>query len=279
MANDLPEPASRKEQFLAKAAGENVELPTPASREELYLNAIAEGGGGGGTTYTAGDGITITDDTISVDLAQATGDSTKKVMSQNAVTEALATAGDSVYLNGNKSAIYIGDSSTTLTKNFTALNGIVGNNSAYAIAIGGGEDKAKVGDTTRAYAGIAIGSYATIKEGGYNVAIGRNSFIQPGAGNTDTLNVAIGDSASINGTAQNPIKNAVALGANAKPTRTGEVNVGAQYGGAYNNTNYRVLGGVHDGVDAHDAVTIGQINALIDAINSATSSNISHIGS
>lgn len=69
MAENLPEPESRKETFLAKAAGENVELPTPASREELFLKAIADngGGGGGGTTYTAGDGIDITDDTISVD--------------------------------------------------------------------------------------------------------------------------------------------------------------------------------------------------------------------
>lgn len=46
---DLPEPASRKEEFLATAAGATgIELPEPASREELYLKAIAEGGGGGG---------------------------------------------------------------------------------------------------------------------------------------------------------------------------------------------------------------------------------------
>lgn len=56
MAEDLPEPASRKEQYLAKAAGMDVdELPTPASREEQYLNAIAEGGGGGGGTSNFND--------------------------------------------------------------------------------------------------------------------------------------------------------------------------------------------------------------------------------
>lgn len=49
MADALPNPESRKETYLAKAAGMTVsELPTPASREELYLNAIAENGGGGG---------------------------------------------------------------------------------------------------------------------------------------------------------------------------------------------------------------------------------------
>lgn len=67
MTDNLPNPESRKETYLAKAAGMTVEeLPTPASREELYLNAIAEGGGGGGgTSYTAGDGIDITNDIIS----------------------------------------------------------------------------------------------------------------------------------------------------------------------------------------------------------------------
>lgn len=49
MADNLPEPASRKETYLAKAAGMAIsELPEPASREEEYLNAIAENGGGGG---------------------------------------------------------------------------------------------------------------------------------------------------------------------------------------------------------------------------------------
>lgn len=48
----LPEPKSRKEQFLATAAGmTGVTLPEPASREEQYLDAIAQGGGGGGGGY------------------------------------------------------------------------------------------------------------------------------------------------------------------------------------------------------------------------------------
>lgn len=73
MANDLPNPESRKEAYLAKAAGMDVEIPEqPESRLEQYLEAIAEGGGGGGTSYTAGDGIDITDNTIS---ATNTGES------------------------------------------------------------------------------------------------------------------------------------------------------------------------------------------------------------
>lgn len=96
MANDLPEPKSRKESYLAKAAGMDVTIPEkPEGRLEQYLNAIAEngGGGGGGGSYSAGDGITIANNKISVDLVQTTGTDTKKVMSQKAVTDALANAG------------------------------------------------------------------------------------------------------------------------------------------------------------------------------------------
>lgn len=51
MADNLPEPKSRKESYLAKAAGMDVTIPEePLSRLEQYLEAIAEGGGGGGTS-------------------------------------------------------------------------------------------------------------------------------------------------------------------------------------------------------------------------------------
>ena len=45
---DYMEPISRIEKFLAKAAGDAVEIPKPMSRIEKYLNKIAEAGGGGG---------------------------------------------------------------------------------------------------------------------------------------------------------------------------------------------------------------------------------------
>lgn len=51
MAENLPAPESRVESYLAKAAGEDVTIPEePLSRLEQYLEAIAEGGGGGGTS-------------------------------------------------------------------------------------------------------------------------------------------------------------------------------------------------------------------------------------
>lgn len=70
MADNLPEPKSRTESYLAKAAGMETTLPEkPESRLELYLDAIAEGGGGG------------------ITVVQTTGQSTTSVMSQKAVTD------------------------------------------------------------------------------------------------------------------------------------------------------------------------------------------------
>ena len=40
-------PITRREVFLAKASGQEVETPTPVTREEVFLDAIAKGGGGG----------------------------------------------------------------------------------------------------------------------------------------------------------------------------------------------------------------------------------------
>ena len=41
-------PITRKETFLAKAAGQEVATPAPVTREEVFLDAIAKGGGSGG---------------------------------------------------------------------------------------------------------------------------------------------------------------------------------------------------------------------------------------
>lgn len=46
--NTLPTPETRREIFLAAAAGESVEKPEPITREEMFLDAI----GGTGDAYT-----------------------------------------------------------------------------------------------------------------------------------------------------------------------------------------------------------------------------------
>lgn len=62
----------------------------------------------------------------------------------------------------------------------------------------------------------------------------------------------------------------VALGVGAECSRNGEIYVGNSVypTSGYDGTEYRVIGGVHDAVDNHDAVTLGQLNALITELQS-----------
>lgn len=57
--NTLPTPETRREMFLAAAAGESVEKPEPITREEMFLNAI---GGGSGDAYTKEETDELLDD-------------------------------------------------------------------------------------------------------------------------------------------------------------------------------------------------------------------------
>lgn len=114
---------------------------------------------------------------------------------------------------------------------------------------------------------VVVGFQSKSSGFGNNVVLGQSVNAQ---GSNEVL-LGHGAEASVNGS--------VGLGAYSKPTRVGEVHIGSTsspYG--FNSTNYRVLGGVYDGQDAHDAATVGQINATIDAINTALSTNIPHIG-
>jgi len=267
--------------------------------KDTWYERKALGEGGGGTTYTAGDGIDITDDTISVDtdtiqekLTAGTGiDITGSTIS------ATGGGGDTVYSDKSTSnsstggAVYIGNLDSSQTeqadptttdnhyKYFCALplvnsippcdssiNILGENKNPYGITIGAGAETTSYS----AYYGISIGGSAVCdKSSGIALGFGSHS----SADNS----IAIGRGSSISSSSD---QNSVALGSFASTSRKGEVNVGT--GGnnlGYSNTDYRVIGGVHDGQDAHDAVTVNQINALIDAINSATNSNIPHIGS
>lgn len=223
--------------------------------------------GGGGSSYTAGDGIVIANNEISVDLAQTTGTSTTKVMSQDAVTMALASAGPTVVQttgtsqtdvmsqNATTSMVYddpatrnnikIGSNSSTLVPQGSVTVGERASCRGNSVAIG---SQASAGSTDS----IAIGAQASL--GSTNcVAIGKSAYGGNRSGST-----AIGSNASVG--AVHP--GSVALGSYASCTRGGEVYIGTtntDYG--YNSTNYRVIGGVHDPVDAHDAATKGYVDA------------------
>ena len=196
-----------------------------------------------GNTYTwtevgAGGGGSVT-------VVQTTGSSTTDVMSQNAVT----------------GMIYV-DPTNIGAVNIRGVSGVDVSTGSSGIAIGGaslarGDSAVSIGNAARNYAA-----------GEYSVTIGNSA-------KTDAHSraVALGNAAEVGA------DNSVALGTNAKATRAGEVNVGADTSGrGYNATNYRVIGGVHDGQLAQDAVTVNQVNGVIDAINTALSTNIPHIG-
>lgn len=265
--------------------------------EDQWYEKTVEGGGGG-TTYTAGDGIDITNSTISVDtdtIQEKLTAGTGIDITDNTISATGGGGGDTVYSDKSTSdsttggAVYIGnlnasqeeqaDPTTTDShyKYFWALPNsnsripkdgtvcILGeNNHEAGIVIGNGastyNDK---------YYGVAIGNGASVFENS-GLAIGI------AASCSAENSVSLGRQAAITSSGH---KNSVALGSFAQCGRSGEINIntgGTNMG--YNSTDYRVIGGVHDGQLAHDAVTVEQVNSVIDAINTALSTNIPHIG-
>lgn len=213
----------------------------------------------------------------SVNVVQTTGTSTTDVMSQDATTKMITRSPNQTAVN------ILSDSSYGL------YSVAIGNHAfAYqsgAIAIGGGSSSSNAAYTTSVNT-IAIGSKSKA-QGNDAVAIGHEASAreestslgyEAGVGGSTNAkeNVYLGHQA---GKVTHSNKNSVALGYYAQITRDGEVSVGASAGtSGYAGTSYRVIGNVYDGQDAHDAVTVEQVNATIDAINTALSVNIPHIG-
>lgn len=278
----LPEPKSRKEQYLATAAGmAGITLPEPASREEEYLNAIAEGGGGGGGYelpiasadtlggVKVGSNLSINESGVlsaeggGPTVVQTTGTSTTNVMSQNAVTSMVyKDPGTCSQIHLSNTTANMGDSGIVLGWNSTGTG-----NKAIAI----GATAVCSGGTS-----VAIGRSCTAS-GSSTVAVGSSANATKGEA------TAIGCTAHANG------GSSLALGAYSTTSNVGAVSFpycndgGAQgvvnfgpfnssYG--YDNTNTRLLTGVHNGVNANDAVTVGQLSSLITAINSALGTSI-----
>lgn len=244
------------------------------------------GGGGGGSSYTAGDGIEISNNIISVDtdvvqpkltagtnitidennvisaeggssvnVVQTTGTSITDVMSQQAVSTVLFDD------PAGRTRIKIGDRSSVSGSQAVAIGHWAHSGSPSTVAIGGASD-----GTTAASAqgtgGTAVGSGARI-EGGTGGLVGN-------------FGTAVGYNASIAGAV-----GGVAIGAYSKATEKGQFDISTlatTNTNGYNNSQYRLLTGLYDGQSAHDAVTVEQVNATIDAINTALSTSIPHIG-
>lgn len=126
-----------------------------------------------------------------------------------------------------------------------------------------------------------------VRIGNANTSGSQSVSIGVGAGASVNESIAIGANAMANGPAT------LALGSSSTATQAGEISFPyCRSGGAsgvvnfgpynasfgYNNSKYRLLTGLYDGQSAHDAVTVSQVNSVIDAINTALSTNIPHIG-
>lgn len=126
-----------------------------------------------------------------------------------------------------------------------------------------------------------------VKIGASTTASGSNSVvIGASASCTGNNGISIGNYAYTSGlrgvsigpnSAAGAYRGAVALGAYSMANAVGEMNVGStntSYG--YNDTNYRLIRGVHDGQSAHDAATLAQGNTL--ATSAPTTSTVGVLG-
>lgn len=122
------------------------------------------------------------------------------------------------------------------------------------IAIGGGTH-------SMGFSGVQIGDNTVITNNGL-IAIGNN------AQTYASRSMAIGHTAQIDSSKES-CAGSIALGAfsGGNIAASGMMDIGSSnttYG--YNNTNYRLLTGVHDGVNAHDAVNKQQLDAALAQI-------------
>ena len=181
--------------------------------------------------FLKADGTWDTAGGSSVNVVQTTGTSTTDVMSQNAVT----------------SMVY-DDPSTKQTIKLT--NGDAANRS---VAIG---YNSYTGSGISGESSVAIGTQANTYGASGSIAIGQASRSR------GTYSVSIGFSTGHNGD-ENLKDGQIMLGAYSGATRKGEMNIGSSntaYG--FNSSNYRLISGVYDGQDLHDAATVAQGNTL-----------------
>lgn len=233
-------------------------------KDTWYEKTVSGGGGGTSdfdqlTNRPKYNGTAMTGETnipIAPTVVQLTGTSETDVMSQKAVSSNLFNDPDT------KKQIKIGDSAVSNSTESVAIGYRARANNNSNVAIGSG---AYASETN----GICIGP-GTVASGKYDICIGAS------AQTSQLASTAIGASAKASH------KGSVVF-TGGEDSAAGQFQVGTNKTGwtglGYNDTDYRLITGVYDGQGAHDAVTVGQINALIDAINAAANLNLNHIGS
>ena len=314
MTTELPDkPLSRKESYLAAIAGESVELPeVPESRTEQYLAYIAEngGGGGGGTnnfnqltnrpkyngttmtgstnipevkSYSAGTGLKLTGTAFSVDTTTIQPKLTagsNVTISDNTISATDTTYSNFTGTDGTSAGVagLVPAPATTDAGKFLKADGTwdtAGGGSGPTVVQSTGTSTTDVmsqnATTSMVFADpstknrIQIGSSAYAPND-YNIAL---------LGSADTAtSIAIGSNASATG------RGAIALGRSSSASTAGEMNIGTSDTTAgYNSSNYRLLSGVYDGQNAHDAATKGQLDSIaIQNAGAPTTSTVGTVG-
>lgn len=108
-----------------------------------------------------------------------------------------------------------------------------------------------------------------IKIGTSSASPGTDSIgIGAGAGAIGNYNVVIGASTEIS---NDSVSGAIALGYGAKASQKGQfdVSTGLLSGVGYNNSSYRLLTGLYDPQNAHDAATKGYVDGLVGDVEAA----------
>ena len=212
-------------------------------------------------TLTAGDNITIEDESGSLVISatdttydaftgtDGTAAGTAGLVPAPATTDAGKVLGaNGSWVTGGPNVVQVTGTSQTDVMSQEAVSKLLfpsGTKSA-SIAIG----QSSIGTN-----GIALGSSST---GSNAVAIGR------GASAMGDASIAFGRSAYVYNTAAGGI----ALGTGSNVTQAGEINVSSvnRTGNGYNGSNYRLISGVYDGQNAHDAATKGQLDSAVTGI-------------
>ena len=245
---------------------------------------LGGGGGGGGGSYTAGEGIDITDDTISVDTT---------------VIQEKLTAGDNITISDN--TISATDTTYTAGSNISISDGVISaTDTTYSNFVG--TDGTAVGTAGLVPAPATTDAGKFLKaDGTWDTAGGSSVTVVQTTGNSTTSVMSqkavtdivqaqklhLGGSANASGSSSTALgyyayatsndsvavgansyvsasaTGGIALGANAMSQVQGELNIGTTntaYG--FSSSNYRLIRGVYDGQELHDAATLAQGNTL-----------------
>lgn len=260
-------------------------VPAPATTDaDKFLKSDGTWGttGGGGPT-----------------VVQTTGTSQTDVMSQEASTRmvhapttwstilSLPETGKS-YNTNRSSVILLPSNSSSMNPTNPAQSSVViggQNSSNNTVSIGVGSSS---GSNAVAIGRNANGNmqFATCIGGSSVVRATRGTALGSGSGETNSarVNAEAGIAIGFNSVVANTATGGIALGAGSSASVKGEINVTATgyattYG--YGGTEYRVIRGVHDGEQAHDAINLGQLNSRIVGSGTAapTSSTAGSVGS